>query len=278
MKNMNYKRTVCLAAAACLILLSASGLTAYGQMTPMPTPKTQDKTPTKTQDKMQDKTQDKPDDMNAMDEDEIPHAFFTHEGLPDEVGTFALRTSAAVLRIDGQTKGDFGFHLETGLAKRIGLHIRNDRFLNSDRTEVMFQFAAVKSKNGKNGFAPILEFEIPTRRGAGSRVNVLFGFSTKFSNSRAAFNSVVHYDPRARMVEANASLVFKAAKRVYPVFEVLAEGGRGMTPIITLVGGFKVRMTKSWLIGFGFQAPVTHNKDFSSEGIFQSENMFMRKR
>ena len=80
------------------------------------------------------------------------------------------------------------------------------------------------------------------------------------------------------MVEANASLVFKAAKRVYPVFEVLAEGGRGMTPLRSLVGGFKVRMTKSWLIGFGFQAPISHNKDFSSEGVFQSENMFMRKR
>ena len=141
----SFIRTIGLA-AACLILLAASGITAAGQMTPMPTPKTQDTTPTKTQDKMPDKTQDKPDDMDAMDEAEIPHAFFTHEGLPDEVGTFALRTSAAVLRIDGQTKGDFGFHLETGLTKRIGLRIRNDRFLNSDHTEVMFQFTAVKSK------------------------------------------------------------------------------------------------------------------------------------
>ncbi len=252
--------------AACFFLLAASGLTAYGQMTPMPTPKTHDKTP------------DKPDDMDAMDEDEIPHAFFTHEGLPDEVGTFALRTSAEVLRIDGQTKGDFGFHLETGLTKRIGLHIRNDRFLNSDRTEVMFQFTAVKSKNGKNGFAPILEFEFPTRRGAGSRVNVLVGFSTKFSNTRAAFNSVFHYDPREKMAEANASIVFKAANRVYPVLEVLGEAGRGMKPIMSVVAGFKVRMTKSWLIGFGFQAPITNNKDFSSVGMFQSENMFMRKR
>ena len=276
LKLLNFIRTIGLT-AACLILLAASGLLTNGQMTPMPTPKTADKSPAKSQDKVPDKTMDKPDDMDAMDE-EIPHAFFTHEGLPDEVGTFALRTSAVALRIDGQTKGDFGFHLETGLAKRIGLHVRNDRFLNNTRTEFMFQFAAVKSKNGKNGFAPILEFEIPTRRGGGSRVNVLFGFSTKFSNSKAAFNSVVHYDPREKMVESNMSFVFKAAKRLYPVFEVLAEAGEGMSPIVSLVGGFKVRMTKNWLIGFGFQAPTTHNKDFSSEGIFQSDNMFMRKR
>lgn len=272
----SFTRTIGLA-VACLILLATSGLTANGQMTPMPTPKTADKTPAKSQDKLPDKTMDKPDDMDAMDED-IPHPFFTHEGLPDEVGTFMLRTSAVVLRIDGQTKGDFAFHLETGLTKRLGIHIRNDRILNSDHTEVMFQYAAVKSKNGKNGISPIFEFEFPTRHGAGSRVNVLVGFSTKFSNSKAAFNTVIHYDPRAKVVESNMALVFKAAKRIYPVFEVLAEGGRGMSPLISLVGGFKVRMNKSWLIGFGFQAPVTHNKDFSSEGIFQSENMFMRKR
>lgn len=60
-------------------------------------------------------------------EEEIAHAFFTHEGLPDAVGSDSLRTSALATRADGATKGDFAFHLETGLTENIGLHIRSGR-------------------------------------------------------------------------------------------------------------------------------------------------------
>lgn len=216
-------------------------------------------------------------DSDTMEE-ELPHGFFTHEGLPDEVGSFSLRTSALAMRIDGETKGDFAFHLETGLTKRIGLHIRNDRFLNLTRSEAMFQFAVIKSKNGKSGFAPIIEFEFPTRTGGGSRINTLVGFTTKFSNERAAFNSVVHYNPREDMVESSASFVFKAGSRYYPVMEVLTEFARAEGPIINLVGGLKVRVSQNWIIGFGVQAPVTTREDFSSQLIFQSENMLVWKR
>jgi hypothetical protein len=38
-------------------------------------------------------------------------------------------------------------HPETGLTPRIGLHIRNERFLDSSRTEAMLQFAAFVSKD-----------------------------------------------------------------------------------------------------------------------------------
>ena len=255
--------------ATCLFVLAGWAPPAYSQQMPMPMP---DKPKTVA------KTQAKPDDSGAMDEDEIPHGFFTHEGLPDDVGSFSLRTSALAMRIDGATKGDFAFHLETGLTKRIGLHIRNDRFLNLTRSEVMFQFAVIKSKNGKNGFAPIIEFEIPTRRGGGSRVNTLVGFTTKFSNAKAAFNSVVHYNPREDMVESRASFVFQASPRFYPVMEVMTEFARRENPIISLVGGLKVRMSKKWLLGFAFQVPVTTRKDFSSQAVFQSENMLTWKR
>ena len=92
-------------------------------------------------------------DSGAM-EMEVPHGFFTHEGLPDAVGSFSLRTAALATRVDGKTQGDFASHLETGLTKTIGLHIRNDRFLNSSMTEAMFQFAAITSGDGRSGFAP----------------------------------------------------------------------------------------------------------------------------
>jgi hypothetical protein len=108
---------------------------------------------------------------------------------------------------------------ETGLTKRIGLHVRNDSFLDRTRSEVMFQFLAIKSKDGMR-FSPIIEFEIPTRRGGGSRVNTLVGFSSALVNKRAAFNQVVHYNPREDSLDASAALVFRVGKQYFPVFEI----------------------------------------------------------
>ena len=107
---------------------------------------------------------------------EMPHAFFTHEGLPEGVGSYSLRVAALSTRVPGHNQGDFAFHLEMGLSKLIGLHIRNDRFLNSDKTEVMFQFAAITNKAGTNGFAPIIEFQFPTHSGASGITAALSGW------------------------------------------------------------------------------------------------------
>lgn len=79
-------------------------------------------------------------------------------------------------------------------------------------------------------------------------------------------------------MESSASFVFKAGSRYYPVMEVLTEFARREGPIISLVGGLNVRVSKSWIVGFGFQAPTTRRKDFSSQAIFQSENMLVWKR
>ena len=65
------------------------------------------------------------------DDEEIAHPFFTHMGMPEAVGTYSLRLAALATRMDGKTKGDFAFHFETGLSKFVGLHIRNDRFLDN---------------------------------------------------------------------------------------------------------------------------------------------------
>ena len=182
---LNFAQKTGVTVAACLMALVACGLPAYSQQMPQKSP-----TPTVV------KEEAKPDDPAEEEEEEIAHPFFTHMGIPEGVGVFNLRLLGLVNRVDGRTNGDFGFHFETGLTKRIGLHIRNDSFLNRTRSEVMFQFLAIKSKDGMSGFSPIIEFEIPTRRGGGSRVNTLVGFSSALVNKRAAFNQVIHYNPR----------------------------------------------------------------------------------
>lgn len=199
----------------------------------------------------------------AMEEAELPHPFFTHMGLPEGVGNFNLRLLGIATRTDGQTDGDFAFHLETGLTPRIGLHIRNDSFLNNDKTEAMFQFAAFVSKNGMNGFAPLIELEFPTHSGA-SRVNTLVGFTTSLGTSRWAFNQVLHYDPREDMAEGSAALVFKAGRYVFPSVEILGEGGKGRSTVVNGLVGVKVRL-RDWLVGgLAIELPLTSARDFSS--------------
>jgi hypothetical protein len=199
----------------------------------------------------------------AKEEAELPHPFFTHMGLPEGVGNFNLRVLGVATRADGRNEGDFAFHLETGLTPTIGLHIRNDRFLNNDKTEAMFQFTAYVSKDGMSGFAPIIEFEFPTHSGA-SGINTLVGFTTSLGTSRWAFNQVLHYDPRDDMVDASAALVYGASRYVFPVVEILGDGGKGRLSVASALVGLKVRL-RDWLIGgIAFEVPMTTAREFSS--------------
>ena len=264
-KIKNSTRLSGIVISACFIAAIIGASSAYGQQ-PMPQPSPSP---------MAMPGQGDPAGMENVEE--IAHPFFTHMGMPEAVGVYSLRLAGLVNRVDGASKGDFGFHFETGLTKRIGIHVRNDSFLDRTRSEVMFQFAAIRSKNGMSGFSPILEFEVPTRRGGGSRVNTLVGFSTALVNKRAAFNQVLHYNPREDSVDYSAAVVFRVGKRYFPVFEVLGEGMRHERPIVNLLGGFKVRINKNVTLGFAFQAPVTSRKDFSSQLVFQPDLEWKRK-
>ena len=200
----------------------------------------------------------------APREAELPHPFFTHMGLPEGVGNFNLRLLGLATRIDGKREGDFAFHLETGLTPSIGLHIRNDRTLNNEKTEAMFQFAAYVSADGMSGFAPIIEFEVPTHTGA-SRTSALVGFTSSLGAPSWAFNQVVHYNPREDMVDASAALVFKATRTVFPVVELLASGGQGQSSVVNGLAGVKVRV-QDWLTGgVAFQFPLTSARNLSSQ-------------
>lgn len=204
------------------------------------------------------------------EEMELPHAFFTHEGLPEGVGSYSLRLAGLATRADGKTDGDFAFHLEMGLTKLIGLHIRNDRFLDSPKSEAMFQFAAITNKSGTSGFAPIIEFQFPTHSGARG-ITTEVGFTTKVTGAGFAFNQVIHYGPREDAVDASAGLVVKLTKQLFPVVELLGEGGKGAPTVVNMLVGLKVRLRPGIALGFAVQVPVTKNKDYSSQMVLQPE-------
>ncbi|RTL47556.1 MAG: hypothetical protein EO766_08955 [Hydrotalea sp. AMD] len=205
-----------------------------------------------------------------MDE-ELPHPFFTHMGMPEAVGTYSLRTAALLTKqTDGATKGDFAFHFETGLSRIVGLHIRNDRFLMNPSTEIMFQFAVLRSKNGMNGISTLIEFEVPTNKGV-RRINTLVGFSSALSSSRVSFNQVLHYNPRVDMLDGSVAVVFKVTQKIFLVAEMLGTRMSDGTTMLNPVAGVKLRLNKYVVLGLGYMKPVTNTKEFSSQTIFQPE-------
>jgi hypothetical protein len=59
--------------------------------------------------------------------------------------------------------------------------------------------------------------------------------------------------------------------RLFPVVEISGEGMPGERPIINLLGGMKVRVNHSLLLGIAIQALVTMRKDFSWQLVFQPD-------
>ena len=120
-----------------------------------------------------------------------------------------------------------------------------------------------------NGISPIIEFEFPLGKDATRKVYTLVGFATTFSNSHVAFNQVLHYSPIEELEEGSASLVFKVSERIFLVSEISGVTQKGESPIFNILGGVKVKLAKNILLGFGYQLPLTTNRDYSSRSVFQ---------
>jgi hypothetical protein len=207
-----------------------------------------------------------------MDEGEmdIVHPFFTHMGMPEAVGHSALRLSGVAACEEGRTRVDGGFHLETGLADRIGLHIRNDRVSNNAHTEIMLQYAAIRSRDGMSGFSPFVEVEIPTHEGE-RHTYALFGFSTMWSTYGFQFNQSLEYSPEEEALEGSFSMVGKVGQRLFPVVEFIFAAAEGAKPQDSMIGGMKYRINKNTVLGIGYQVPVTEAREFTNQVLLQMD-------
>jgi hypothetical protein len=198
------------------------------------------------------------------------HPFFTHMGMPDPVGHGVLRLSGVAIREEGHTLGDFGFHLETGLADRWGLHIRNDRVLNNDHTEITLQYAALRSRDGMSGFSPFAELEIPTHEGE-RHFYGLVGFSTMWSTRMLEFNQSLEYSPEEEALEGSVSMVGKVGQHLFPVVEFIFAGANGAKAQNSMIGGLKYRFNKNIVFGIGYQVPVTEAREFDHQVLVQTD-------
>ncbi len=214
------------------------------------------------------------------EEPELAHPFFTHMGMPDAVGNYSLRVPTTLTKenatvvdgtkVDGKTQANFGFHFETGLSKTIGLHIRNDRVSSNSFTEVMFQFVAIRSKDGMSGFSPIIEFEFPTHKGA-SGINTLVGFTTAFVRPNFSWNQVLHYGSKENNYEGSAAVVYRVANGVFLVVEIMGEKFPSESIALNMLGGVKVSVGKFLTLGIGYRQPITSNKEFSLQYVFSPD-------
>jgi hypothetical protein len=204
----------------------------------------------------------------------LPMAFFTHMGIPLNVGTYGLRLAALPTQKEGDMIIPFNFQFETGLSKTIGLFVGGEGLFDNTTLETMVQFVVLKSKNGMNGFSSIIEFEFPLGPEATRSVYTLVGFATTFSNSHIEFNQVLHYSPLEDLAEGSASVVIKVSKQIFFVSEISGAAQKSTRPIFNLLGGIKVELYKNFLIGFAYQLPLTSNRAFSSQYVFQPNIMF----
>jgi hypothetical protein len=196
--------------------------------------------------------------------------------MPLEVGSFNLRAALLPTQMDGKTTTEFNVQFTTGLSKVVGLFLGAEGAFDGPTLEAMFQFLVWKSKNGMNAFSPIIEFEFPLAKDAERKVYTLVGFATTISNSKIAFNQVLHYSPLEDLAEGSISLVAKVSNRIFLVAEISGVTQKGEGPIFNLLGGVKIKLNKNFMIGIGYQHPLTSNREFSSQYIIQPDISWKR--
>lgn len=206
----------------------------------------------------------------------LPMPFFTHMAMPLKVGSFNLRAALLPTQIDGKTTTEFNAQFTTGLSKTVGLFLGGSGAFDGPTLEAMVQFLVWKSKNGMNAFSPIIEFEFPLAKDAERKVYTLVGFATTISNSKIAFNQVLHYSPLEDLAEGSVSLVAKVSNRIFIVTEISGITQKGEGPIFNLLGGVKIKLNKNFMLGIGYQHPLTSNREFSSQYIIQPDISWKR--
>jgi hypothetical protein len=221
--------------------------------------------------------------IDKQDQINLPFPFFTNIGLPLNVGTFSIKAAALPTQDDGKTKMQYNFQLETGVTKTVGL-VFSGKALFYDPTveesmqfpviDVLAKFLAFKSDNGLNGFSPFIEFEFPWSNEQTHNVYTLVGFAAMLSNKHFSFNQDIHYNPLENLEKGSISLILKVSKRIFLVAEFSGLAQKEARPIFNLLGGVKIKLYNDFVLGFAYRLPITDNRDYTSQYIFQPDFLF----
>ncbi len=199
---------------------------------------------------------------------EMVMPFFTHMGMPQALGTHSLSFSGLNTSAGGRSTPDFSFQYMCGLSDRLGVNFRSDEFTTGNEAEVMFQYAAIRSKDRMSGISPMLELEFPTKR-SGSGIKTVIGFSAALAQKHGTFDGAFHYNLFERKFEGSVAYVCQASQGFFPIVELIGTAELREMPTLDVLVGPKFKTGKNSDVGFAYQTPISARKDFGSRFILQ---------
>jgi hypothetical protein len=115
------------------------------------------------------------EEKSGMD-DMFVHPFLTHMALPDPPGEMSLRVTPFQERFDGIVEQDLGIHLEAGLLRNLGLHIRSDGIKTSPYSEVMLMYSFLHDASLSKGMSVFGQVSLPTGPVESNALKYLLGY------------------------------------------------------------------------------------------------------
>lgn len=210
----------------------------------------------------------------ANDHHALVHPFLTHMGMPDNPGELNARIMSVEQRNGGLTNGTYGFHFESGVVDRLGVHLRNDAVKFHQNTELMLQYAVLRSASGLSGVSLIGEAEFPT---GPTRTKTKGGMGVSFAYILLpvlAVNSVVHYIPSEKKTEWEIAFASTLTEKIFPVLEASGEKVKDGSGITNFLAGLKFKIPSGHALGVAYQVGTTGVRDFDSRLLLQADLSF----
>lgn len=194
------------------------------------------------------------------------HPFIAHMGLPDAANEVSVRLTGFRQRFEGLTGADLAVHIEAGLGKNFGLHLRTDGIHLMDHSEVMLQYAVLGGKSMRNGLAVIGEIEIPTGEIEDNALKALVGVSSRLTYSDVmVFDATLHFDPKEVSLGYEGSFVFRASRKFFPLIEI--RGHIHDEVEVYVLTGIKFSAGNHSAFGVGVQTGVSSHREYDNQAL-----------
>ncbi|MFZ5477616.1 MAG: hypothetical protein ACOZNI_12640 [Myxococcota bacterium] len=216
----------------------------------------------------------------------MTHPFLAHMGIPDGPGEVSVRASGIRRADGGMAAGDYAVHVEAGIVRRLGLHLRNDAVTGGGMaeegdhgTELMLQYAFLVDAESTRGASVFAEVSAPTVVGDGYPVRGGLGLSARYLwRTRLLLDGVVHLDPTeglsALAVEWEVSAQVRPTGRIFVLCEASGELAPDETTLYMLPA-VKVGLGDTGgAVGAGLQYPLLADRAFDRQVLFQVDWAF----
>jgi hypothetical protein len=199
------------------------------------------------------------------------HPFLAHMGVPDEPGEVSLRSTVFQSQYQGVTESDLSFHVEAGLVKNLGLHVRADGINHEPYSEVMLQYGLLMDPQMRWGLSVFGQISVPTGPVESNTYKGLFGGSYMWMPyDYLMINGNVHYNPKDDLAEYEDAFVFRQNAKFFPVVEMRGEITSDYATAYVLPG-MKFRINDKMAFGVGTQIALSNHREYDTQALFTFE-------